>query len=302
MDNWQPSNLSWSFARKTHFESCRRHYFYHRFWGQDPKLRWRLFEMRNITILTMLRGQVVHTVIAGALRSIRLGLEVDLDMLRSNVTEVIRARYMESAKRLWHIDNRPPDRKLSEITNLLEHYYHFPNLNERARDAREIAWQCIGNLYSSDIWHEIATSESDNWKEIDEDSFPSFDLDGIQVYANIDFAYSNAFPTIVDWKTGALTEQDRKQLILYSLYANAKWNWNPLETSLKAVYLQPEFKIDAFTPTEDEIESVKEEVKRSFNEMLEYEPAFGPADIENFPKTEDTANCAWCRFQGICRA
>jgi len=300
LDNWQPSTLSWSFSRKTHFDSCRRHYFYDRFWGQDPKLRWTLYEMRNISTLTMLRGAVVHEVISRALRSIRLGLAVDLETAKQSVTEIIREKYMESQKRLWHIDNRPHGRKASGITNLLEHYYNFPDIGDRAREARQVAWQCVENLMGSEMWRGIAASDTKRWMEIDEDSFPNFDLDGIQVYTKIDFAHSNGNPTIIDWKTGAANEQDRRQLALYSLYARSKWEWEPEQTDLAAVYLHPEFALDAFRPTAGDIEAVSDEAKQSFGEMLALEPAYGPADIDLFEMTEDKNNCHWCRFRGMC--
>ncbi|MCE5197801.1 MAG: PD-(D/E)XK nuclease family protein [Armatimonadota bacterium] len=301
MDNWQPSTLSWSFSRKTHFDSCRRHYFFHRFWGQDPKARWRLFEMRNLTTITMLRGQVVHSVIANALQSIRYDIKLDAKTARANITALLRERYGESARRLWHIDNRPPGRKASEITSLLEHYYNFPNLNQRARDAQQVAWQCITNLIESDFWANIENSDPGEWREVEESHFPSFELEGIQVYTTIDFAHANGSPTIIDWKTGTPSEQDRRQLTLYSLYAQKRWEWDPLQTTLQAVYLQPELVVESFTPSLADLESVTEDVKASLNDMAELEPAYGPADIERFPMTQDTSNCAWCRFQGICR-
>lgn len=300
MDNWTPSTLSWSSTRKSRFNACRRRYFYDRFWGQDPKLRWKLFEMRNITTLSKLRGQAVHAVISAALRSVRLGLEVDLEMAKQSTTEIMRVNYMESQKQLWHIDNRPRDRKASEIANLLEHYYQFPDVGEKAREARAVAWQCLANAMASDLWREIIGSDPKQWMEIDEDDFPSFDLDGIKIYTKIDFAHCNGTPTIIDWKTGASGEQDRSQLILYSLYAKSKWEWEPTETSLAAVYLYPDFRVDEFRPTADEVEAVKEETKSSFGEMMELEPAFGPANIESFPPTENKQYCPWCRFRGMC--
>lgn len=300
LDSWQPSTLSWSFSRKTHFDSCKRHYFYHRFWGQDPRLRWRLFTMRHITTLTMLRGQVVHSVIAGALASVRSGVPVDIETARRNVTGLMRERYMESYHRLWHVDNRPRDRRASSITNLLEHFYGFPEVKERARDARDVAWRCVENLFASEFWQSIAASDPEGWREVESDGFPSFDLDGIMVYAGIDFAHSNGAPTIIDWKTGAPGSDDRDQLALYSLYAQSKWGWDPLETRLIAAYLQPEFSAEAFTPSAGDVEAVRDGVKSSFAAMLELEPAFGPAKIEDFPMTGEPHDCRWCRFQGVC--
>lgn len=300
MQNWQPSTLSWSFSRKTHFDSCRRHYFYDRFWGQDPKLKWKLFEMRNISTLTMLRGAVVHEVISRALRSIRLGVEIGVDVAKQSVSEIMREKYMESKRRLWHIDNRPPGRKLADITILLEHYYGLPDADNHALEARDEAWRCVENLLGSKMWQQIAASDPKRWMEIDEDAFPHFDLDGIQVYTRIDFAHCSGNPTIIDWKTGVAGEQDRRQLVLYSLYAKAKWQWEPAETDLTAVYLYPDFAVDAFRPTEDDVQSVRDEVKASFAEMLALEPAYGPANIELFPPTENKQYCPWCRFRGMC--
>lgn len=292
--------LSWSFTRKARFDTCRRRYFYDRFWGQDPKLKWKLFEMRNITSLSKLRGQAVHAVISGALRGIRLGVDVDIEMAKQSITEILRSKYMESQKRLWHFDNRPPNRKLSEIANLHEHYYDFPNAGECAREARAVSWKCIENLMNSELWGEIKASEPRSWMEIDEEDFPHFDIDGIRIYAKIDFAHSCGAPTIIDWKTGPSSEQDRKQLILYSLYAESKWDWKPEETELAAVYLYPEFSVDTFHPTPDAVEAVREEVKLGFNQMLELETAFGPVNIDNFPMTDGRQSCPWCRFRGMC--
>ena len=300
MEKWQPSTLSWSFSRKTHFDSCRRFYFYNRFWGQDPKLKWRLFTMRSITTLMMLRGAVVHEVIANALESVREGKTPDVEAVKRRVTEIMREKYMESYHRLWEYDNRLPGRKLSSITNLLEHFYNFPDVMEQARVARQVAWSAIENLMNSEFWREVTGADPESWREVEAEGFPSFDLDGIMVYTRIDFAHSQDQPTIIDWKTGQQTETDRKQLTLYSLYAESKWGWKPTETRLAAVYLQPELTIDSFSPTGEEIDAVTQEVKQNFAQMVELEPAYGLAQIDDFPLTEDISNCRYCRFQGIC--
>ncbi len=300
MDNWQPSTLSWSFSRRTHFNDCRRHYFYHRFWGQDPKTRWKLFEMRSITTLAMLRGLVTHQVIAESLAALREGREVDPDAARERVTEIMREKVRESYYKAWHIDNRPHGRKASEFTNLLEHYYAFPGTEERAREHRDIAQTCVENLLRSELWAEIATTNYENWKAVEDEGFPSFDLDGIKVYARPDFAYSQDSPTIIDWKTGAAGDEDRCQLMLYSLYAHWKWGWEPSQTKLAAVYLQPDFAAESFTPTPEDIDGVTDLVRRSFQEMLDLEPVYGKADISQFPLTNNTDHCRWCRFQGVC--
>ncbi len=302
MENWQPSDLAWSFTRKGRFETCPRRYFYDRFWGQNPKSRWRLYELKNITTLAKLRGEIVHVVISRALRSIRLGLDVDVETAKQSVHEIIREKYMESQKRLWEYENRPRGRKLAEITNLHEHYYKFPDIGDRAREARQVAWTCIENLLASDLWKDIASSDPKLWMEIDEEGFPSFDLDGIKVFTKIDFAHCDGANTIIDWKTGSAGAENRRQLTLYALYAQAKWDWAPEETDLAAVYLYPEFTVDSFRPTSEDVEAARQEVKQSFEELLRLEPAYGPADIDLFPPTDDARRCEWCRFRAMCAA
>jgi hypothetical protein len=256
--------------------------------------------MRCITTLSMMRGLVVHEVIAYALNEARQGRRVQVGEAKEKVTELMRKRYMESAQQLWHIDNRPRGVKASQITNLLEHYYKFPETAQRARDHRQTAFKCVENLLGSEMWEQIAGSDPETWKTVDEDGFPSFDLDGIQVYAVVDFAHAHDGPTIIDWKTGASGDDDRLQLALYSLYAQSKWGWKPGETTLAAVYLQPEMRIDSFTPSGEDTDAITEVVKQSFGEMMKLEPAYGPAKIDDFPLTENVDNCKWCRFRGIC--
>ncbi len=173
-------------------------------------------------------------------------------------------------------------------------------MNERAREAQRTGWTSIENLLRSEIWREIVDIDPVNLISLEEPEFPTFDLDGIRVYARIDLAYAADAPTIVDWKTGTPEESDRRQLALYSLYAQSKWGWEPTQTSLVAVHLQPELTVARFTPTLDDIHSISAEVKRSFSEMAELEPAFGDAEIDDFPPNADRRRCEWCRFRGLC--
>lgn len=300
MRNWQPATLTWSFSRKREFESCRRLYFYNRFWGQDPQTSFRLYEMKGLTSLAMLRGDVAHTVLAEALRAVRSGEPVTVEAAGRRVTEIIRQRYMESKRRLWHHTNRPEGRKMSEFTSLLDHYYSFPSTDQQALEARDVARASVVNAMTSDFWAELTSTDPSKWIEIEEERFPSFDVDGIQVYARIDFASSDAVPMIVDWKTGRRDEEDRRQLIVYSMYARAKWGWEPESCRLVSAYLYPEFDLLESSPSAEDVEDVRREILASFEQMVELEPVHGPANIENFPVTDAVQYCGWCRFQGIC--
>ena len=237
MSEWQPSDAAWSFSRKSMFENCRREYFYYRFWGQNTKSKWTIFEMRRITTLQMLKGLVVHKVIVEGLKRAKFGSKLSLEEAKELVTLIIRTKYMESKRKLWHISNRPQGKKVSDFTNLFEHYYEHSGVDERAKKARVSAWESIENLWKSDLWNQIINSSPSQWATVDSEEYPSFDLDGIKVYATIDFAHNIDKPTIIDWKTASEGSADISQLVLYSLYAQKEWGWNPTDTSLKLVYV-----------------------------------------------------------------
>jgi hypothetical protein len=108
-------------------------------------------------------------------------------------------------------------------------------------------------------------------------------------------------PTIIDWKTGREDEDDAQQLVLYTIYAEEKWGWNPLTTRLQSVYLSPEeVRIETFTPTIEEIEGLKDHIKTSYAEMAALEPIPGQiADISLFSQTQ-SGLCKWCNFIRMC--
>jgi hypothetical protein len=300
MYTWHPNTLCWSFSSSREFERCRRAYFFWRFWGQDPRSSYRIYKLRQLTTLPALRGEVVHTVIADALRMAKSGEIMDLDAAKDRVTEELRRRFIESAKRMWEKPNRPVGKKMYEFTSLAEHYYGEEDAKDKAREARQIAWKCLENLMGSELWSELCSSDPSNWVEIEEEQYHSFDLEGIQVHSRIDFAHTNGTPTIIDWKTGEPSEDDHRQLLVYALYAGARWEWDPLGTTLSAVYLHPEVHIDSFIPTADDLRGAEEMIKESFARMLEVEPTYGPADREQFPFSENPRLCAWCNYREIC--
>jgi len=300
MYTWQPKTLCWSFSKSREFDDCRRAYFFDRFWGQDPNTSYDIYKLRMLTTLSALRGSVVHAVIAEMLESIKAGSPLSLESAKERVTDILRERYMESAKRLWHRSHRPPGRRMHEFASLFEHYYRTQDVAEQARDARRVAWSCLENLVASDFWSQVTHSDPSTWIEIEDAGFHSFDLDGIQVYARPDFARSGSPPMIADWKTGEPSDLDRRQLVVYSLYARHRWQWDPLRTALVAVYLHPDVTVDGFTPTDDELRDTEASIKNSFERMLELEPAVGPATMEDFPVTEDCFRCRRCRFQELC--
>ena len=119
--------------------------------------------MRRITTLQMLKGLVVHKVIVEGLKRAKFGSKLSLEEAKELVTLIIRTKYMESKRKLWHISNRPQGKKVSDFTNLFEHYYEHSGVDERAKKARVSAWESIENLWKSDLWNQIINSSPSQW-------------------------------------------------------------------------------------------------------------------------------------------
>ncbi|MGC8834015.1 MAG: PD-(D/E)XK nuclease family protein [Armatimonadota bacterium] len=293
----------WSFALFRSFNRCKREFFYDFFWGQNERWKWCLYEMKRLRTLKAFRGTAVHDVIANLLEKSRRGERVNKDAALSELVDVLRRGYMESSSGWWNSDLRPPDLRLKDVTCLLEHYYRFEKdlVDAEFEEQLEYAKHCIENLFKLDVWKRLLQSNSKRWMAIDRTQPLSFDLDGVRVILKLDFACEFGSRRVVDWKTGAPSSDDRFQLALYSLYAEKQWGWSPpTSTKLTAVYLYPEASRAEFCVTEQDIQNVCALVKRSFAEMMEPVHRTGRPDENDYPRTESSATCPKCRFQGVC--
>ncbi|HEY3281572.1 MAG TPA: PD-(D/E)XK nuclease family protein [Armatimonadota bacterium] len=304
MADWAPSPASWSFSAQKRFETCPRSYFYRRFWGHLPgDLKWRCFEMRSLETMAAFRGKAVHSVIAGCLRSASRGEPVDRDQARRRLAGALREGFGQSARGWWSNKQRPSELKIGQVTSLREHYYGWERdeVERAAGEAQRHARSCVDSLLDSDLWRAVSAAPESRWALIEGERPASFYLDGVLVYMKVDFAYWDSAPTIVDWKTGKPGDGDRSQLALYALYAQDQWGWDPLQVRLMPVYLHPTLQSDSFQAKADQLENVRQRVRRSFEEMQRLEPAPGcAADEALFPRTEDLKVCRWCTFQGAC--
>jgi len=293
----------WSMSLSRSFKRCKREFFYDVFWGQDERWKWHLYEMRRLRNLKAFRGIAVHDVIANLLEKSRRGERVEKAEALAEVVGVLHRGFTESSSGWWNRDLRPPNLELKDITCLIEHYYQFDKdlVNAEFEKQLEHAKRCVENLFELDVWQKLLRSDPKRWMAIDRTQPLSFDLDGVRVILKLDFACEFGARRVVDWKTGAPSNSDRFQLVLYSLYAEKQWGWSPpTSTKLTAVYLYPEASRADFCATEQEIQSVCSTVKHSFSEMMEPLHRTGRADENDYPRTESSATCPVCRFQGVC--
>src|SRR5262249_51306057 len=118
-------------------------------------------------------------------------------------------------------------REKPKSCGLFEHEYRVPVSNEEWKKAAATAERCLRNFYGSKFYAEILQLPRENWLEIE--ALSSFDLEGDKIVVVLDFSYRKEGEIVlVDWKTGAVDEQDNRiQLASYTVYAHRRWGAPP---------------------------------------------------------------------------
>jgi len=90
------NKFSWSFSRHKIFTACKRKYYYLYYgsWGgweanADEKVR-KLYQLKKMTNLPMLVGEVVHRTINYSLERLATGTEFPVEEAKERVIELFR--------------------------------------------------------------------------------------------------------------------------------------------------------------------------------------------------------------------
>ena len=140
-------------------------------------------------------------------------------------------------------------------------------------------------------------------------TFPSFRVDGIQVFALPDIVYrpdADAAWHIRDWKTGA----ERNDGVVDQLALQALHVRHHLGLPAAGGYYQGEVAhlrhgtVDLITLTEDDLIDARAAVHRTaarMRELLVDPAANAPLPLPAFRQTEDPRRCGNCNFRRLCR-
>ena len=158
------------------------------------------------------------------------------------------------------------------------------------------------NFYNSDTLKEIKNEGIDKWLFLED--FLSFNFEGTKVYLSIDFAIKNGDNQVVlyDWKTGKERDVEMDiQMACYALYVLQKWNLSPEKIIIKKFNVALD-KEDEFKITGEEIENIKEYMRKSISNMKNIlsDKENNIANEEDFLVTTDVKKCLRCNFRKIC--
>lgn len=304
------NDLVWSFSRMRMFDSCRRRYYYHHYlkwdgWNSDatPEQQ-QAYRLSKIKSLEILSGDLVHQ-----------GIEDVLRRFRNNNVVMSPAESLQTARLRWNKalnDSfcRLYERDPKSHTCLLEDYYKYDGLQEKAFRCWARLESCLQNFHASRTWEELRGSRPRHWLAMDGDMFKPAIIDGIPLHARPDLGYAVTKEGgvkhrcwVFDWKTGKFRDSDILQLRYYVLYAQHVWGFEPEQIRARLVYLDSDVIEEDVEIDADALADARRVLKESHEQMrsvLAEADANTPLDRTYFPLTERPVLCHHCSFQEIC--
>lgn len=293
------NEFSWSFSRHKNFKSCTRKYYYLYYgswggWNSDAdELSRKLYQLKKMTNLPMLVGDVVHRTINYSLERLSRGKEVPVEDAKKRVIELFRQAWRESKNKAWQ-------ENASRNTNLFEHYYNEKVDDDRLLELKALMEDSITGFYDSDSYGFIKFISIPHW--LTRETLESFDFQGTKIWVKLDFAARHDERIyIYDWKTGKQVKENDTQLAVYAMFAQDKWGINLDDLRLFDVYLSKRLPVK-LKVSDIIIRNAKEEISKSIKAMRNLiEPGTDNAvPIEKCQPTDFTYLCKSCQFKEVC--
>ncbi len=303
--------LSWSASRASVWRACARRYYcdYYLSWGgwdeRAPPLRRRAWLLKKMTRMPMLAGDALHRAIAGWFEGKQQGRVASEEETVERGLALLREGYKDSRDGKWRL--RP-----AKLTHLAEHHYREPEIDEATGAAGPYGKRFVDRIRASlsvffrdERLEAVRASEPREWLACE--AMGSFELDGTKVFAVPDFAFVDAQGgvRIYDWKSGRPRDEDRFQLGVYALYAEAVWRADPRSVTCVDAYLVDgelvEMRFGA-----NELADLRAAIRDSLAAMrdLHFDASHEAGDAERFPMLPEgeiaTRECGACNYRELC--
>jgi hypothetical protein len=293
------NEFSWSLSRARTFEECPLKYWFHYYgsWGgwepDAPAEARELYLLKNVTNLHLIAGDTVHRAIQRALEDHARGQTTDPEKLVLWCKAEMQRAFVESREEAWR--ERP-----KQCARLFEHHYGpKPPRDFLVRIARKIG-DSVRCFFRSKAFALIRETDPAEWLPME--TLDTFDFEGTKVYAVPDFACRHRGEVLLlDWKTGQPDDRNDDQVVLYALFAAARWGADPDRVRGAPVYLANGGEYDPRPVSAEDRARVAERVRRSIAAMRERleDPATNAADRAAFPASPGHP-CRSCNFRGVC--
>ena len=293
------NTFSWSFSRSRTFADCPRKYWYHYYgsWGgwdyNAPEQPRELYRLKNITGLHLIAGDVVHRAIERDLQDWARGHEPDAEKTVAWCKSEMQRGFKESQGEMWRESPK-------KYVRLFEHEYGPAPSRETLQKIGTKVGTCVRNFFNSRSFALIREIDPDDWLPME--TLDSFNFEGTKVYAVPDFAARHdGCVLILDWKTGRPDKRNQDQVVLYALFAAAKWDADPDAVRGAPVYLLAGGDFTPKTVTAEDRDRVAAFMRTSIASMKARldDPDKNDAREAKFEPTPGFA-CRSCNYRGVC--
>lgn len=296
------NEFSWSHSRDDTFRACPRQYYYQYYgawggWEAKAAAKTRtLYILRQLQTRQQWLGVTVHNCVRWILTTLhKTGEPPGEELVLHQLGRRLQKDFEASGEGLYWQSPR-------EHVALMEHEYDDLEIaDDQWQLVFEKALRCVSTFFQSTTLRDIAQVPVDQWLELEERA--AFDLDGLKVWVQLDFALRDpAGVRIFDWKTGkADVEATRRQLALYALYAQQRWQAAPDQITLVEFNLNNGEIYERQTSPAD-LAAAAERATASANAMraLLEDADDNVAREEAFAMTEDEKTCLRCPFRRVC--
>lgn len=305
------NRLTWSKSRAEVFSHCLRKYWWTYYgawggWSSEAALETReAYVLKNLHSRWTWVGDVVHRTIEKVLRRVGraggdrgldldAGTDVDPAAEVEEVTRTMRRQYRESRDGGYRA---APKRSFG----LVEHEYAVALPDAEWKEMNRRAIEAVQGFLASATFADIRTSNPANWLPFEE--LDSFDFEGTQVWAALDFARRT--PTgaeVYDWKTGEeRIEGNTLQILAYAMFVQAKYGVPATDVVGRLVYVNTG-RVHEIRPTTEALEEARQTMRASIAQMRQRMQMGGGSEPGKlaFPMTEDLEKCAMCAFRRLC--
>ena len=293
------NEFSWSSSRARSFSICKRKYYfqYYGHWGgwlsKSDDLTKKIYLLKKMTSIPQLIGSIIHFQIENILKELKKGSIVSRDKVLKESLNSFKRSWNESKEKKWK--QSPKD-----FTNLFEHYYSVGQSREDLLKVKDKIETCISGFFDSDSYKFIKQVSNSDILSIEQLS--SFDFENTKVYVNLDFALKHDGKIyIYDWKTGQKVQEDERQLSVYAMYANQRWDKNYDLIRIFDVYIYSNLPVKVKLNIKS-IHDTKKYLRKSIKEMKSslVDDEKNIASIDNFPMIENINICNRCQYKSLC--
>lgn len=298
--------FSWSFSRHKTLLDCELKYYHsyyssHNGWLMTMKdqVKKHTYRLKRLSNLEMVLGEQVHEYIEKMIDSKNEdNMFNEKDMythIWSNIERIINHSFSQYLQ--WY-------EKPKSVLMLHEVYYENNIPTDTLSTLKKRLEKIVNHLFQNETFLDVINNRVA--VERDSEKFRYMINKGIKIWLKMDLYYTNPVTqkhTVVDWKTGKSSRDDRYQLSLYSNYISKSSSISDLDKiEIKNEYLLAN-ESKSYSIKQVDINNMRSLVDISINQMKSYlKDCEGniPLDITFFKKTTVESTCSKCNFKEIC--